>query len=119
MLPFWDIIGEGAVTSQFYRRGKGIKVGDLVLFKVPINDSNAIKRVAGLPGDYVLSFSPESGRDEMTQVSYYADTDVKGHGEISDANRCSSRFPKGTAGFWETTCLRREILGYTGQYQWL
>lgn len=69
MLPFWEVFGDGALTSRFYRRGKGIKVGDLVEFKVPINDARAIKRVAGLPGDYVLSYSPESGRDEMIQVS--------------------------------------------------
>lgn len=74
MLPSWEVWGDGAVTSRFYRRGKGIKVGDLILFKVPINDGLALKRVAGLPGDYVLKYSPESGRNEMIQVSDFRKT---------------------------------------------
>lgn len=84
MLPNWDVWGDGAVSSRFYRRGKGIKVGDLVLFKVPTAPPRAIKRVAGLPGDYVLSHSPESGRDEMIQVSYCATAVVGGHGDTGD-----------------------------------
>ena len=44
-------------------------VGDLVNFKVPTTDGYAIKRVAGLPGDYVLMNSPGSARDNMIQVS--------------------------------------------------
>lgn len=83
MLPFWDIMGNGAVMSRFYRRGKDIKVGDLIEFKVPINDTNAIKRVAGMPGDYVMIFGPESGRDEMIQVSCGATAD----GVIHDKKR--------------------------------
>lgn len=69
MMPAWEVWGDGAVTSRLYRRGKGVKVGDLVEFKVPVNEGVAIKRVAGLPGDYVLEGSPDSGRQEMIQVS--------------------------------------------------
>lgn len=74
MLPKWEIWGDGAVVSHLYRRGAGIRVGDLVKFKVPINGTDAIKRVVGLPGDYVLVHSADSPRDEMIQVrfSYYA-----------------------------------------------
>lgn len=68
MLPYWEIWGNGAIVAHQYRRGCGIKVGDLVKFKVPMTEGDAIKRVAGLPGDYVLMHSPDSGREEMIQV---------------------------------------------------
>ncbi|ROW09180.1 hypothetical protein VPNG_05691 [Cytospora leucostoma] len=68
MLPGWSVWGEGAIISHWYRRGKGIQNGDLVRFKIPINDEVAIKRVLGLPGDYVLINTPESGSDAMIQV---------------------------------------------------
>lgn len=70
MLPGWEIWGEGAVVSKLYRRGRDIRVGDLVKFKVPVTEEEAIKRVAGLPGDYVLVHSPTGGRDEMIQVRF-------------------------------------------------
>lgn len=69
MLPEWDIWGQGAVVSLAYRHGRGIKVGDLVKFKVPVSDAEAIKRVAGLPGDYVLVHTPGTAQEEMIQVS--------------------------------------------------
>lgn len=69
MLPGWEIWGEGAIVSHTYRHGRDVKVGDLVKFKVPITKADAIKRVAGLPGDYVLVHTPETGREEMIQVS--------------------------------------------------
>lgn len=71
MLPAWEVWGEGAVVSHLYRRGVGVRVGDLVKFKVPVTDADGIKRVAGLPGDYILVHSADSGRDEMMQVRLY------------------------------------------------
>ncbi|ROW02861.1 hypothetical protein VSDG_01867 [Cytospora chrysosperma] len=70
MLPGWSVWGEGAVISHWYRRGKDIQIGDLVRFKIPINDEVAIKRVLGLPGDYVLMNTPESGSDAMIQAMF-------------------------------------------------
>lgn len=70
MLPGWEIWGEGAIVSHLHRHGVGVRVGDVVKFKVPTTDDDAIKRLAGLPGDYVLVHSPESGRDEMIQVRW-------------------------------------------------
>lgn len=70
MLPGWEIWGEGAVISHTYRYGRGVRVGDLVKFKVPISEDDAIKRVAGMPGDYVLVHTPDTGHDEMIQVSF-------------------------------------------------
>lgn len=68
MLPGWSVWGEGAIISHFYRRGRNIQLGDLVRFKIPINDEYAIKRVLGLPGDYVMADTPDSGSDAMIQV---------------------------------------------------
>lgn len=122
MLPFWEVFGDGAWTSRFHRRGKGIQVGDLVLFKVPINNGRAIKRVAGLPGDYVLSHSPESGRDEMIQVScccaFLCWTKAHGVQNWVLIEYRSSRFQKGIAGFWVTTYLHRGIPDCMGRYLW-
>lgn len=70
MLPGWEIWGHGAVVSHSYRRGRGVQVGDLVKFKVPVTEDYAIKRVAGMPGDYVLIPTPDTGREEMIQVSF-------------------------------------------------
>lgn len=70
MLPGWEIWGEGAVVAHTYRHGRNVRVGDLIKFKVPVSEDDAIKRVAGLPGDYVLVHTPDTGRDEMIQVSF-------------------------------------------------
>lgn len=84
MLPGWEIWGEGAVTSHMYRYGRGVKVGDLVRFKVPISDAYAIKRVMGMPGDYVLVHTPDTGHEEMIQVP-------KGHCWVLGDNLYASR----------------------------
>lgn len=68
MLPGWSVWGEGAIISHRYRRGKDIKVGDLVRFKIPVDDGLAIKRVLGVAGDYVMMGTPETGQDIMIQV---------------------------------------------------
>lgn len=68
MLPGWSVWGEGAIISHRYRRGKDIKVGDLVRFKIPVDDGLAIKRVLGVAGDYVMMGTPETGQDTMIQV---------------------------------------------------
>ncbi|CAN8095297.1 unnamed protein product [Discula destructiva] len=76
MLPGFEVWGEGVVVAHRHRRGRDVRVGDLVQFKVPVSEDDAIKRVAGLPGDYVLVHSPDrrqqqqqqGGRGEMIQV---------------------------------------------------
>ncbi|KAK3651635.1 hypothetical protein LTR56_004364 [Elasticomyces elasticus] len=46
--------GESVVVSKWFRRGRGLRVGDLVSFKHPINmGENAVKRILGMPGDFV------------------------------------------------------------------
>nr|POF13909.1 mitochondrial inner membrane protease subunit 1 [Quercus suber] len=57
------------LISKYYRRGREVKVGDLVSFRHPVNrETYAVKRVIGMPGDFVLRDTP--GKNEvMIQVS--------------------------------------------------
>jgi len=69
MLPTFRVINEQLLISKRHRNGRGVRVGDLVVYEIPIfPDSNGIKRVVGMPGDYVLLNTPGSGSDAMIQV---------------------------------------------------
>ncbi|OIW29608.1 LexA/Signal peptidase [Coniochaeta ligniaria NRRL 30616] len=69
MLPTIQVADEWMLTSKRHRHGRGVAVGDLVVYKIPIfPDMDGMKRVLGMPGDYVLIDSPESGSDAMIQV---------------------------------------------------
>jgi inner membrane protease subunit 1 len=71
MLPTFEVSNEWILISKLYRYGRGIQVGDLVNYKIPIEPhAEGIKRVVGLPGDYVLIDSPDSGSDAMIQVGH-------------------------------------------------
>ncbi|KAI9708679.1 MAG: hypothetical protein M1828_002683 [Chrysothrix sp. TS-e1954] len=51
--------GNWTVHSSRYNGGNGVQVGDLVSFVHPINrNQRAIKRIIGMPGDFVLRDSP-------------------------------------------------------------
>ena len=63
MLPTLADHGDGVLISTFHRRGRGVKVGDCVDFKHPlVPGAGAIKRVIGMPGDFVES---QNGPVEM------------------------------------------------------
>ncbi|EJT74066.1 hypothetical protein GGTG_07915 [Gaeumannomyces tritici R3-111a-1] len=69
MLPLFDLVGDSILIKKEHRRGRGVGVGDVVVFKIPTErESFGVKRVVGMPGDYVLINSPESGSDKMLQV---------------------------------------------------
>jgi hypothetical protein len=69
MLPTFQVMGDWLLVDKLnYRRGKDIKVGDVIAFKSPYNRRDAVKRVLGMPGDYVLMGTPGSGNDQMIQV---------------------------------------------------
>lgn len=53
MLPTIYLAGDIVILSKFHRRGRGIAVGDVVAFHHPIFASGMIKRVIGMPGDFV------------------------------------------------------------------
>ncbi|RDL39431.1 uncharacterized protein BP5553_03771 [Venustampulla echinocandica] len=70
MLPTFSAYGDSVLVSRYYRRGRGIKVGDVVTFdSVDEPGAKVIKRVLGMEGDYVMMGSPrESMSDKMLQV---------------------------------------------------
>ncbi|TLS26185.1 hypothetical protein PpBr36_04505 [Pyricularia pennisetigena] len=69
MLPTFEVVGDAAVINRTYRRGRNICVGDIVAYDIPVEKKDTgMKRVIGMPGDYVLINSPESGSSEMIQV---------------------------------------------------
>ena len=79
MLPTFSLDGDWVLadmTSARNRRGN-ISVGDLVLYKIPIDEySVGVKRVVGMPGDYVLANTPgQEGEEKMILVSFF-DGDV-------------------------------------------
>ena len=71
MLPTFEVLGEWLVVSKRERFGRGLAVGDVVAYSIPINDEVGVKRVLGLPGDYVLMDTPDGaggGTGSMIQV---------------------------------------------------
>ena len=69
MLPTLDIRGDWVFLSKLQVRGRGVKVGDIVSFAHPMfPDTSALKRVVGMPGDFVLRDSPGSDSNTMLQV---------------------------------------------------
>ncbi|KAL9470889.1 hypothetical protein ACSS6W_008830 [Trichoderma asperelloides] len=69
MLPTFTVDGDWIAADMTARLGRRIKVGDLVLYKIPIFASqNGVKRVIGMPGDYVSLGTPgERGEEQMIQ----------------------------------------------------
>lgn len=78
MLPTLSVIGDSVLISKRYRRGRGVKVGDVVEIRHPVPEyprHGAVKRVIGLGGDFVVRSSPpgwpaKEGEERMIQVSY-------------------------------------------------
>uniref|UniRef100_A0A0B7K2T9 Peptidase S26 domain-containing protein n=1 Tax=Bionectria ochroleuca TaxID=29856 RepID=A0A0B7K2T9_BIOOC len=59
-----------SMLPTFSVKGDWLRVGDLVLYRIPVSDNaNGIKRLIGLPGDYVSMNTPGSpGEERMIQV---------------------------------------------------
>lgn len=69
MLPTIEAWGDWVYISKWYRRGRGIEVGDVVSCHSIMDPGGAIiKRVIGMQGDYVLRDTPGVS-DTMLQVS--------------------------------------------------
>lgn len=72
MLATYPITGTWHLTSRLSRLGRNLSIGDIVTFTLPDRPSAiGVKRVIGLPGDYVLIGTPGPAADDalMLQVS--------------------------------------------------
>ena len=59
MLPTLEPRGGLVWISRTHRRGRGLRVGDVVSFRSPKDPrEDAIKRVLGMPGDFVMRRPP-------------------------------------------------------------
>lgn len=77
MLPTFALGHDCIIISKLHRRGKGIEVGDIVALHHPIghNEGHAlpglIKRVIGMPGDFVSLKRKGDGDDEKNIEDLY------------------------------------------------
>lgn len=70
MMPTFEVLGDHLLVSKHHRRGRDIRVGDIIQFDMVHEPGpGAVKRVLGLPGDYVLMNSPRAKYQDMIQVS--------------------------------------------------
>ena len=69
MLPTINVRGVSVCIDNSFSRGRGIKVGDVVDFHHPmVRGAGAIKRVMGMPGDFVVKDGGEGKGKTMIQV---------------------------------------------------
>jgi inner membrane protease subunit 1 len=68
MLPTINSFGDAVLISKYYRRGRGVKVGDIISYTHPIiPEMKALKRVVGMEGDFVMRDTPGTGLDESEE----------------------------------------------------
>jgi mitochondrial inner membrane protease subunit 1 len=69
MLPTIAYKGETVIISKWHKKGRRVQIGDMVSLVSPGKPwERAMKRVAGMPGDFVLRDSPLNMSGEMIQV---------------------------------------------------
>lgn len=69
MLPTIASTGDWLLISKYYRRGRQLSVGDIVSYRHPIKPREyAVKRILGMPGDFVMTETPGKGVGRMIQV---------------------------------------------------
>lgn len=71
MVPTFSVDGDWIAADMTHARNRkgALRIGDLVLYRIPLDDGNGIKRLVGMPGDYVSVGTPgERGAERMIQV---------------------------------------------------
>ena len=69
MLPTLAVKGDVVWISGHHRYGRNVKVGDMVSFKHPlVSDALVVKRVVGMPGDFVMRDVHEDGHGKQTEM---------------------------------------------------
>lgn len=72
MLPTLSVNGDAVLLSRYHRRGRGVKVGDLVAYTHPLEpEAGVLKRVVGMPGDFVCT-GERTGRGEWGMIQVCA-----------------------------------------------
>ncbi|KAI1438826.1 LexA/Signal peptidase [Xylaria sp. CBS 124048] len=88
MLPTFLATNEWFVTDKRYRRGRGVEVGDCVVYSIPVEPGEeGLKRVMGMPGDYVLLNSPPSTATTSVSYATYHGIDADGASGVDRAGR--------------------------------
>ncbi|KAL1956029.1 hypothetical protein VTO42DRAFT_7844 [Malbranchea cinnamomea] len=69
MFPTLHRYGDSLVISKLYKYGRGIQVGDIVVYRQPqFSRMMSAKRVLGMPGDYVVVDMPsEEGDSDVNE----------------------------------------------------
>ena len=123
MLPTISVLGDWVLISKLHRRGRDIKVGDIVAFNSVVDpDERVIKRVIGMEGDYVLRDTPDQDGDmpaSMIQVSRILMLCTRDKLAIFTIANMPSRCRKVTAGLLVTICHTQETQDTLDQCQWL
>ncbi|KAI9882524.1 MAG: translation elongation factor Tu [Watsoniomyces obsoletus] len=69
MLPTIHVRDDFLIISRRHVRGRDIRVGDVVSYWHPVEAHvSVVKRVIGMPGDFVLRDTPGSDSDMMIQI---------------------------------------------------
>ena len=69
MLPTLNVRGDWVYVDNTFRRGRGVKLGDMVDFDHPmVPGAMGLKRVMGMPGDFVVKDAGEGRGKMMIQV---------------------------------------------------
>ena len=85
MLPTIGVRGVQVYIDNTYSRGRGLKVGDVVDYDHPIVQGvRAIKRIAGMPGDFVVKEQEDGKGKMMVQVRHSSIHDEKSSVAIFD-----------------------------------
>ncbi|KAH7369383.1 peptidase S24/S26A/S26B/S26C [Plectosphaerella cucumerina] len=92
MTPTLPATGSWLLINCMHRRGRDIRVGDLVAYRIPIfAHSRGVKRVVGMPGDYVLLETPGGPNPNASMIQV-----PEGHcwlvGDNLEASRDSRMF---------------------------
>ncbi|CAK7202082.1 hypothetical protein SEUCBS139899_004802 [Sporothrix eucalyptigena] len=110
MLPTFSVAGDWLLVSKRFRGGRDVRVGDLVVYRIPVEPADeAVKRVMGMPGDYVLVNSPEGASDLMIQASHCFLV-----GDNLPASRDSRTFGPVPLGL-----VRGKVIAKTWPWQWI
>lgn len=69
MLPTFNVTNDWILISKLHTLGRGCRVGDVVSYVHPVYGPkvSVIKRIIGMPGDFVVK-DPTDGSNDMLQV---------------------------------------------------